>query len=212
MKKKVLGGPGRIRKKINKRKTGGTVESNISNADKELIKLREKYMKKNKKQIGGAVYNAKGKKIPGMQMGGITRNPSADYLESLHEKDMKGMHQRRPLPRVPEFPGEAEPKSNNQYDEKGNLIQTPGMNRSMLTQEMIDAGYTADEKGFIDGPTRETEIPEIRPIDEGRNAIPAQKKREVIFNKMNPGNFRRQKGGAVYTKKGMRIPGMRKGR
>jgi len=126
---------------------------------------------------GGSVYTKKGKKIPGMQMGGASTN----------EADMKAkMRMQQGVLAEPDFP----PMEENQYNATGNLIQTPGMNRSMLTQEMIDAGYTADEEGMIDGP----------------------KKGPEMMRRERAAGPRYQKGGAVYTKKGMRVPGMRKGR
>ena len=148
---------------------------------------------------GGSVYTKKGKKIPGMQMGGVPRpqqNPAS-------EKDMMAMRQK-PQPVIPSEPAFPPMEENQQ-------IQTPGMNRSMLTQEMIDAGYTADEKGFIDGPKREPEMSEK--LGPGINAIPAQNARTRYDRMDGIGNrLSKQKGGAVYTKKGMRVPGMRKGR
>ena len=44
-----------------------------------------------------------------------------------------------------------------EYDDSGKLIQKEGLGGSLLTQEMIDAGYTADERGIISGPRSKNE-------------------------------------------------------
>jgi|9_EtaG_2_1085328.scaffolds.fasta_scaffold01153_13 hypothetical protein len=229
MRKRVLGGPRRVKKKLVIKKNGGKVEPTGSTADKQLKDLKERYMKKNKKMSykkggpkykkggskpdyldfdkdgnttepmkstyygGGSIYTKKGKKIPGMQMGGVPRPQQMPPSE----KDMIAMRQKpQPVsPSEPDFP----PMEENQPDARGNLIQTPGMNRSMLTQEMIDAGYTADEKGFIDGPKNQPEM-----------AVSGNARTRHMDSLGN--RLLKQKGGAVYTKKGMRVPGMRKGR
>ena len=105
------------------------------------------------KAAGAAMGGGAGGGAPKMEHGGFHRpkpKPAKRRgkipVDSTKKDEPKRYPQRDPNKKYDRHGRELK------YDDQGNLIQTPGLGGSLLTQKMIDEGYTADDKGFISGP------------------------------------------------------------
>ena len=218
MRKRILGGPGRARKKLVIKKNGGKVEPVGSAADKHLKDLKESYMKKNKKQVGGPVYNAKGVRIPGMQMGG-----------SLYPRDRANIDKIQGIQPNPNYtppPIDKRTLIEDTFGPNESYIRSDAENRA--TEELIKEKMNSpipgsatelidvtNEKGTFKQGVYNT--PEERDLARDKKTAqtelkPTWKQKGGPVKKYKGSTKAYKEGGAVFNRQGIKVPGMKKGR